>query len=440
MSHRIIKRGGRFYLHEYNKRKGYNVPRATGIPCEIEQPKSVSENPDWWKKSKHRKELEQWLRVDELTRSLHGTRYAVQRPSYCPGWQELLEESNRERADDRDREFSPNTLERRGNSLAKFLEFDPDVTPLQVTKKTAKEYRAWLKEHVGSLWTARGYFNDLKSILAYAERAGYIEVNGFEGVQIKIQQFEGDPEPAQPVEIEDLKKVLGVAYLKRQPLFEHLITILTTGVRVDQTTRIERDRIDWQARSFRYWNSKSRRWEQVPIPDILYPFWREIPQYQDPKYLLAYRTIGTVNGYLHVACEIAGVKPFSSHALKDTFANLVAPACPDPRLYDMLMHHAPTVNVTAQKHYLKKDVDWMRQVLNEAFKPLEEFAATLPTLKDDGVQVRWARNPSGPPKPKPKDPSAKKRDVLTDAERSKRYRERHPDRVEEQRRRRERPE
>jgi len=389
----------------------------TGIEADISPPKAKKK--EWWKESKHRPKLQSLLKDIEFEREASGRGIIIEEQrEVCPPWPELLDEYNREAADERDRPFAANTIERRANALAKLLKFDVGNTPAQCTPAFAKRFRTYLKQH-HSPWTARGYFNDIKSILHYAVKRGYIAENGLEGIVILAEAGE-----SQPIDTELLKRILTFTYQNKRSLFLHIATELLTGIRGEDCCLLERNRI--HGRQFTFWNSKINRNEPFPITDLLEWVWGLS---EDPrsKYILPYRTLATVNTYLRRVRHYLKIdRPITSHVFRDTYAQTITAYCSDPRIFDVMMHHKPSVNKTAQEHYLKADVERMRGVLLEAFAELTPFLLSLPHLAQDERQYTFAVKPRGTPRPRP---MQEKKPPLTQAERAKLYRERHPDKV-----------
>lgn len=336
----------------------------------------------WWKKSKHRKLIQEGIDAAVSKRVLnelgladaeHST-YGESRPNVQgPTLEDLLSEYNRVSQLERGSR-SKETILKRHKAIRFLLRLMPDARPTTLTRTNVLAVRdeASKKYSPSSL---RGYFVELKSLFRYAVREDYVQKNPFDGITIPLT-------PKQPRETtrEDQYLLFAFLYRARRPLFYQALFERLTGIRVGDVSRLEWSNLSVDGTVLNYYNSKGKRWETYPLSEAARLLLRGINKCPTDKYIFSYRSAKTVSDYLVKGCKFTGITPFASHQLKRDYAAELADHEPDDRTYDALLHHLPSHNLIGVQHYSGKRKGLMLATLNAAQEHWTGFLSTLDQL------------------------------------------------------------
>ncbi len=346
---RIFARGKYFYTGHYLSGKPNEVERSTRIPLDIEP----SDNPDWWKRSKHRAKLQSLLKDIAFEREAGARGLGYEKPKDVPTLDELLSEFNAANAIERDRARAPATLVHRRNAVD-FLKRSVQKEWHILDRGAILELRRTAKAELAPA-TIRGYFTVLKMLFEFAVREEYIRSNPFHGVTVGVPQH-----TPKTVTLESEQALFRFLYDARKPMFDQVLFERLTGIRSQDVCGLK-----WSMFSdvLRYHNAKAHRDEEFPLSAPVRALLASIER--RGEYVFAYRQRRTVSYYLQRAASF-GAPKITTHQMKRSYLQEVARTEPDERTFQALAHHAATVNKVAVEHYSGRDMRLMLTALDRA--------------------------------------------------------------------------
>jgi len=380
----IYIRSGYFWYYYYDKRIGKPIRKTTGYPADINETKRT----DWWKRSKYGEALDQLIFEIQNPNAIQKI---IPRSEQTDIYS-LLENRNKANEEKRDQPLSDRTLEKRKLSVKFLLRFKPDFQYRDLTEEFVKEFRAWGKTKVQAE-SLKGYWRELRPLFDHAVKLHYTSYNYFRDFGVKSKK----KSPKQ-ISKEDVEKVLVLTHQHKPALFGHIATELFNGLRVSEICQFRKEWVDSKNKVLIYHNTKAGRLEYHPIAvemeyvlDVVAPGWRSwhlLPLEERPTgFLFYFRSRRNVNYYLGRACEFVQVSRITTHDLKRLYIQLLAKSNPDPRVFDLAAHHAPSVNQTAVEYYAGNDINLVRKalepVLRDSWRPLIDKLKTMPPIEGE---------------------------------------------------------
>jgi integrase len=381
---RIYARGDYFWIRYYLPGQKNEVRESTQIPLDpgIKIPEPKSRDYDWWKKSKSSAKLKK--KLDDITFSREASSRGIELDDTpdIPPIDALLEEFNAVNAEERDRERAGATILHRETALKFFKSALKGKPWYQINRQWVLDLRKSSKANYAPS-SIRGYFVVLKMLMTYAVREGYIPVNPFEGISVIVPK-----KSPNKVSNSEERTLFTFLYHKNRALFYQALFQRLTGLRASDVCKLKKKDMQKDG-TLTYFNSKAHRIETVPLSAATRQLLRSMPA-NESEWLFEFRHIRTMVYYMQRASEFAGVQHIHTHQLKRSYMQELAKAKPDARTFDLLAHHAPTVNQVAVNYYAGKDLDLMREALEAAQAEWIGFLKELPTTKGDEKEYRFS--------------------------------------------------
>lgn len=323
MKIRVYSRDGRFWIQWYDKgqhRKPLN------LPVDIPVPEKIKDNQNWWKKSKHREQIQEELHAVTL-RSLYGPDYVPVERIEVPDIDAFLEEFNA-----RDKQLShekkPSTYRHRQNAIS-FLKQYATKRIDKLTEDFAIDVKEKALADEYSPATIRGYIVELRQLWEFAIKRGYARENIWKKIRVKVVT-----RPKEPTDPDVERDILHRMYWWNRKLFDQVFAQRLSGFRGDDVARIK------SVKEFReYFNNKVSRYEKLPTSEALdYHLARVTPA---GEYLFHFRDPVTVNNYMVRLAEYLGYPPMYLHGMKRNYvAEIDHEDVPDRHIV-LLAHHSP---------------------------------------------------------------------------------------------------
>jgi len=354
--------------------------KAIGLPVDVKAPEHPAEKPDWWRRSKHAKEIANFLSEWEKERMRKLMGLTIDQPfvNTTLTLDDLIQQFIRDIEKKRDRPLSFKSIEH-FNCAAKFLKkYRKNIVISDIDLGFVYAFRDWSKTQPLSLVSLSGYFADYRRFFKYARSRGYIQQNVFEDVVIYIEKQE-----IRKVSPEAMEELFAFLYLKNRPLFDQVWCERMAGLRVTEAAQIKLANIDMKNGLMCYTQKGNRLVRNFPIPDALLINLQTMLM-EDAPFVFHFRDKKSVGYYLKRATSFINIEQIKTHDFKKAYLQEIARADPSDRIFEMLAHHSPTVAQTVVEFYADADVDNMRKVVNHAQVHWLEKLELFRKQKDDG--------------------------------------------------------
>ena len=233
----------------------------------------------------------------------------------------------------------PNTVAKKRVFAGHILAFFGDVTLSAVTRERVEGYKAHRRRDVGPA-TVNRELALLKHALRLAVEWDYLEASP----AARVKLFKEPPGRLRYLSREEADALLEACSSVVRPV---VTTALYTGVRLGEILALDWDHVDLERRQLRIVNSKNNETRVVPINDILYNTLTGLKPKKGEVFKsgrgVGYRSVRTA---FETAVKKAGIKDFTFHDLRHTFASWLAmEGVPMSTIGKLLGHKTPQMTM-----------------------------------------------------------------------------------------------
>jgi site-specific recombinase XerC len=337
-------------------RKPIQGPDMITLEADIEPPEVYT--PEWWRKSRHRKLIQEFL-LDVQLHRIKLARWEAPEPKRVRDL--TLDELHRAYNDDRalkGGDVEQVTHANRDNAI-KFLKQYGVKSVRQVTTTKVLEIRRDAKDDYAP-GSVKEYFKRLRPMFALAVKHRVISENPFEGVKVEVKRTGGKAIP-----LEAQLKQFQALYEADRMLCAQTLYLRLGAYRAKDSCTLKVEQIDFEAGVLNVWNNKGKRREVNPMSRAMKAVLRWAVGDRDSGFVFPTRNPAVLYS------RVNRITKSDLHTYKDCFADEIAPHVESDDLKRYLMHHQS--ESIEMLHYQKPPVEQARKVLNEAQRELETW-------------------------------------------------------------------
>jgi integrase len=241
-------------------------------------------------------------------------------------------------------------------SIKSLISFFAKNYLFEITQQMVEKYKAERLKEVEPA-TVNREVGCLRHMFNKAIDWGYLKKNPVLGVK-KLKEPPGRIRYLDSEEIKALFKAIDQLPRENRAYLRPIVVMaLNTGMRKSEILRLRWQDIDLEQRKITIMNSKNNEVRTIPINDTLYKELKRLPKYLNSEYVFCKsngEAFGNIRKSFERVLKLAGIKDFTFHDLRHTFAShLVMSGC-NLRSVQQLMGHKD-IKMTMRYSHLSKE-------------------------------------------------------------------------------------